>query len=84
MEEEAVFVGRSQTPSDVFYQTNGSAGSCFRFLSKTNGGSNGPILVSISRQHYLDFDLAVLQAEGSQTQSGICRCGIFPVACRVK
>ena len=26
---------------------------CFRFLHKTDGGSNGPILVLISRQHYL-------------------------------
>ena len=26
---------------------------CFRFLYKTDGGSNGPILVPISRQHYL-------------------------------
>ena len=24
---------------------------CFRFLYKTDGGSNGPILVPISRQH---------------------------------
>ena len=28
-------------------------GVCFRFLYKTDGGSNGPILVPISRQHYL-------------------------------
>ena len=26
---------------------------CFRFLYKTDGGSNGPIMVSISQQHYL-------------------------------
>jgi hypothetical protein len=26
---------------------------CFRFLYKTDGGSSGPILVPISRQHYL-------------------------------
>ena len=26
---------------------------CFRFSYKTDGGSNGPILVPISRQHYL-------------------------------
>ena len=25
---------------------------CFRFLYKTDGGSNGPILAPISRQHY--------------------------------
>ena len=31
----------------------GEFGVCFRFLYKTDGGSNGPILVPISRQHYL-------------------------------